>query len=255
MRDVIKGPNLEKSMARIPALVDAIAQHDWRPRSLISHFGKTARDTGLIASKGMGTAAVSMTTRDAATLLMAVGGAHSPAGAKFAVENLRDMRARQVDHQKRAEMPETLAFLRPEMTFGETLTQLIEHAKIIQGWEADYVESEGDWEGGVSIAQKSMELMNERLSPVEAGFNRALRIIFHQPGLAAEIHLGRPWLAYEDRNAFHEFYHTDGDLAQIAHKDILGSIEVGVKTLVALKNAVDTPNPVVKRPSRAEKKG
>lgn len=240
-------------MARIPALVDAIAQHDWRPNSLISHFGKTARDTGLIASKGMGTAAVSMTTRDAATLLMAVGGAHSPAGAKFAVENLRDMRARQVDHQKRREMPDKLGFLRPEMTFGETLVQLIEHAETLQKWEAAYIKSEGGWEGRVSIAQKSMEMMAERLSPVGAGYNRALRIVFYQPGLAAEIHLGRPWLAYEDTNAFHEFYFADRELTQISHKDVFGSIEVGVKTLLALKHAVDTPNTVVKRPSRAER--
>lgn len=239
-------------MARLPALVDAIAVHDWRPKSLIAHFGKTVRDTDLILSKKTGTAAVAMTYADAATLLMAVGGAHSPAGAKAAVEALRDMKPREIDRMKRADLAPELAFLRPNMTFGRTLETLIENAERIEQWERQYLLGEGG-ESGLSAAEFSMLSMTKKMAPLAPGYGKAVRVVFYPPGLAAEIHLGRMWLSLEEDNAFHETYFAAGDLLEVANKDILGTIEVGVPTLVALKRAVDAPNSVVKRPSKAER--
>ncbi len=245
-------------MARLPALVDAIAENDWRPKSLIQHFGKTVREARLILSDKPGIAAADMTYADAATLLMAVGGSHNPAGAEQAVNNLRalDRRAwEEIDRMKREDMPAELAFLRPDMAFTDVLETMIQKADDLVAWEQDYLAGWDPDEKG-SAELRSMEGMVTKaaqgLNPIVPGYAKAVRVVFYQPGLAAEVHLGRSWKRIDEDDAFHEFYVAPAErFDDRVPKDNVGTIEVGTSTLLALKKAVEKPTRVIKRGNRS----
>lgn len=245
-------------MARLPALVDAIAENDWRPKSLIQHFGKTVREAKLILSDKPGIAAADMTYADAATLLMAVGGSHNPAGAEQAVENLRALQRRpwdDIDRMKREDMPADLEFMRSEMAFTGVLETMIEKAEELEIWERAYLAGWDPDEKG-SAELRSMENMVAKathgLAPIVPGYAKALRVVFYQPGLAAEIHLGRSWKRIDEDDAFHEFYVAPLDRFNLRPpKDNIGTIEIGTSTLLALKKAVDRPTRVIKRGTRS----
>lgn len=245
-------------MARLPALVDAIAENDWRPESLIQHFGKTVREAKLILSDKPGIAAADMTYADAATLLMAIGGSHNPAGAEQAVENLRALVRRpweKLDRMKREDMPAELQFLRPDMAFTGVLETMIEKADDLVTWERGYLAGwDPDEEGSAEL--RSMEGIvakaTQGLAPIVPGYAKALRVVFYQPGLAAEIHLGRSWKRIDEDDAFHEFYVAPAGRFDVrVPKDNVGTIEIGTSTLLALKKAVDRPTRVIKRGNRS----
>lgn len=245
-------------MARLPALVDAIAENDWRPKSLMNHFGKTVRESKLILSEKPGIAASDMTYKDAATLLMAIGGSHSPAGAVQAVDNLKALERRpwrEIDRMKREDIPAELEFMRPDTTFSGTLEVMIEKADELAVWEQAYLKGWDPDEPG-SAELRSMEGLvakaTQGLAPVIPGYAKVVRVVFYQPGLAAEIHLGRTWKGIDEDDAFHEFYVAPADrFKDMGPKDNVGTIEVGTATLLALKKAVDRPTKVIKRGHRA----
>ena len=53
-------------MARLPALIEAIARHDRRGQATIAHIARQVRDEGLIRSSKRGVGAAIMTVKDAA---------------------------------------------------------------------------------------------------------------------------------------------------------------------------------------------
>lgn len=235
-------------MARLPALIDAIAEHDGRGRPTVFHIARRVRDAGLIASKTRGAGAAVMTYRDAAVLLMAVNGDINPLGSVAAANALSELRPATPDQtwfMQREDLPEHFDWLREPLGFAETLERLIEHAPELASWEAEYLHVRGDLEGGRTDAEFSIKRSISRLADVPGGFrpglSRPVRVIFYVPGHAAEVHLGWVWEDIVESDAFHEYYvpAPSTDRQKGALYDTLIPIEVGTPTLLALHNAVN----------------
>lgn len=236
-------------MARLPGLVKAIANNDQRPLSLITHFARMLRaNPPMIVSDKAGLAAQHMKVEDAVTLLMAVSGAHNPAGAREAVENLQTLAPRPWDgfDQDGSELRQggDLAFLRTQASFAETLALMIGNAHHLAAFEAKYQKAWDAEKGQPHSAEGfSMERMVRKLDPAtdpyRPSYARIVRVVVYVPGLAAEIHCGRPWKQFDEGGAFHEFYvpppnSKNADL----QRDVMGTIEFGVPTLLALQKLV-----------------
>lgn len=75
-------------MARLPALIDALAAVDGRPRVTIDNVGRAIREAGLIQTTKRGLGAAEMTARDAAYLLIGLYGSDHKAGSVAAAKSL-----------------------------------------------------------------------------------------------------------------------------------------------------------------------
>lgn len=240
-------------MARLPALIDALALHDRRGRPTIAHIARQVRDAGLIASTKRGAGALVMTFAEAATLLLATCGDSSPQGAVAAVHNLRSLVAHPDDPNRdmqREDMPAWMDFLREKVSFAEAVERLIANAPAIAKWHEAYMKDWAQPASGVSEAEFSMQWMVVKSAAANGsfrpGYARALRVVSYVPGLAAEIHLGRVWKRLDEVEAFHEHYapasawggDPDDFTPTMPQTDCLITIEVGLPTLMALHDAV-----------------
>lgn len=80
-------------MARLPALIDALATCDERPRGAIDHVARTLREAGLIQTTKRGRGAAEMTARDAAALVLGLYGlADASPNAIVQVQVLADLK-------------------------------------------------------------------------------------------------------------------------------------------------------------------
>lgn len=240
---------METTLARLPALVDAITAHDPRGRPTIAHIARQVRNAGLIESTKRGAGAAKMTFRDAAILVIGAYGDTNPAGAVEAVERMRAFTPEAPDTHaanKAADLPSHFTWLRDAGGFAETLEKMIERAPGMQPWAEKYVGSCSE-EKGLSEADYSMRRAADRLRLPAIGFTpafaRAVRVVFHQPALAAEIHLGWVWRELEEDDAFHQYYaHPDvwtaDRVAGDVREDNLITMEVGLPSLLALHHAV-----------------
>lgn len=246
-------------MARLPALVKAVADNDRRPLSLITHFARMLRaDEPMIVSDKAGLGAQHMDVKDAVTLLMAVTGAYNPAGAREAVSNLRTLIPRPWDSfdEDGAELRQDgdLEFLHTRASFAETLGLMITNAHRLAAFELDYQKAWDDEKGDPNSAEGfSMERMVRKLDPktdpYRPSYARIVRVVVYAPGLAAEIHCGRPWKQFDEGGTFHEFYAPPPTVEKATERDVLGTIEFGVPTLLAM-NALVAPEPTA--PYRVE---
>lgn len=238
-------------MARLPALIDALAEQDPRGSATIAHIARRVRDAGLIVSNAPGAGAATMTYRDAATLLMAVCGDTSPLGAVAAVERMRTFVPVPSDDttaMQREDLPAHFRWLLKQTGFSATLEEMIARAPDLAEWEAGYLDAwAGD--GAPTAAVWSMERSVARFKDVNQAFRpglaRAVRVVCYVPGRAAEIHLGHLWRDLEESDAFHEYYAMP---APTTHKkaapspsepDALITVEIGTATLLALHKAVN----------------
>lgn len=234
-------------MARLPSLVRAIAEHDRRGEATIAHIARQVRDAGLISSTRRGVGASVMTFTDAATLLLGVCGDSSPQGAVAAVHNLRSLQPLpwdRVDRMKREDLSPSLTFLRDSTGFAGTVEKLIEHAPEIELWRKAYAAKVAQ-QDGLSEAEYSARRVADKLASAvrngTPGYGRLVRVVCYVPGVAAEIHLGSPWLSLGEDDAFHEYYaapERSADEPEIALMDCSITIEVGLPTLMALHDAV-----------------
>ncbi|PIB90496.1 hypothetical protein CSW62_02270 [Caulobacter sp. FWC2] len=237
-------------MARLPGLVRAIAEHDRRGEKTIAHIARQVRDAGLISSTRRGVGASIMAFSDAATLLMGVCGDSSPQGAVAAVHHLRSLQPLpwdRVDRMKREDLAPSLAFLRDTKGFAGTLEKLIEHAPEVERWHGTYAAKASEQEG-LSEAEFSARRVAKKLTSAvkrgTPGYGRLVRIVCYVPGVAAEIHLGNPWLSLGEDDAFHEYYAVPDRAAEDADATLMDcsiTIEVGLPTLLALHEAVVRP--------------
>lgn len=238
-------------MARLPALVKAVAENDRRPHSLLVHFARMLRaDEPMIVSDRAGLGAQQMTVPDAVTLLMAVAGAFYPAGARDAVTNLRTLEPRPWDgfDEDGLELRAggRLGFLEGRSSFAKTLEAMIVNAHRLADFERDYLASwdEEEKRGTSKSAEGySMQRMVRKLSPETdpymPSYARVVRVVVYVPGLAAEIHCGRPWKQFDEGGSFHEFYAPPPKpTAKTDRRDVMGTIEFGVPTLMALHKLV-----------------
>lgn len=237
-------------MARLPALVDALAEVDPRTQASLNHIARLARDAGLITSTKRGAGAANMEYDDAAKLLMAACGDINPLGAVAAAQRLQALEpipADTVRTMQREDLPAHFEWLREPTSFATTLTRLIEHAPQLEVWEKKYQASvsagiiEGVSEAKFSVARAIHRFAQGGFRP---GLSKPVRVIFYAPGVAAEIHLGWVWDDLTETDAFHEYYaspQTAGqvDAADDPNPDVMFPVEIGVRTLLALHHAVN----------------
>jgi hypothetical protein len=243
-------------MARLPALVDAIAAHDRRGRPAIAHIARQVRTAGLISSTKRGAGGAVMAFADAATLLLATCGDSSPHAAVEAVANLRRLRPTYSPNRDRnlaiSDNSPNLQFFGRGWNFYEVVELMIEFAPDIADVVSRYTQlPDQDVFGRLpsSLFSNSVAWAKDlRMStfPVPPAA-RLVRVVVHVPGMLAEVHIGREF-PVNDRPAFHEYYVPEWVLRQRplveppsgeAQSDgCLITIEVGLPTLLALHRAV-----------------
>lgn len=121
-------------MAKLPALVTALAEVDGRERQAVEHIGRTIRERGYIPTGKRGGGAAEMTAREAANLIMALNGADLPKEAPVAIDRFRSLRmwwggtAKELKAQSESfeGQPEPIQAAADCRTFGEALEVLID---------------------------------------------------------------------------------------------------------------------------------
>lgn len=211
-------------MARLPALVEAIAAHDERSETLINQYARVLRENDDIISDRAGLGAALMTVDDATTLLMATLGAATPAAGPQAVAYLRRLRplpAARYDEDQPLDVIHGLPF-------EKALRYCIENAEKIATWAANYKPRvKGDYFEDAPWPEITGDAPRTRM------FNMAV----YNGGTFAELTLGAGRRA---GGLFDHMYTVDGGTG--AHfSSGYGSRGVGLDLLVALKHAVDAP--------------
>lgn len=120
-------------MAKLPALVTALAEVDGRDRKSVEHIGRTIREAGYIPTGKRGSGASEMTAREAANFLIALNGADTPKDGPLAIDRFRSLRQFYGGASKdfRAYVdsfegqPEAMQDVADCRTFGEALESLV----------------------------------------------------------------------------------------------------------------------------------
>jgi hypothetical protein len=120
-------------MAKLPALVDAIAEVDGRDRATIDHVARIIREAGYIPTTKRGSGASEMTAREAANLLLALNGADAPKEGPLAIDRFRSLRQNEtpysgVNCEGFSQLPIAIKNVAEARTFGEALEALIDGA-------------------------------------------------------------------------------------------------------------------------------
>ncbi|WP_281805363.1 hypothetical protein [Methylocystis echinoides] len=120
-------------MAKLPALVDAIAEVDGRDRATIDHVARVIREAGYIPTTKRGSGASEMTAREAANLLLALKGADAPKDGPLAIDRFRSLRQEETPHsgvnyEGFSQLPIAIKNVAEARTFGEALEALIDGA-------------------------------------------------------------------------------------------------------------------------------
>lgn len=116
-------------MARLPQLIDALAEHDGRDRVSLDNLGRAIREAGFITTTGRGSAAAVMSISDAANLLIGAKGSDTPKNAATAVSQFRTFKHRAT--QARYEELGIFEQIDKAETFGEAIEELIAVAPLI----------------------------------------------------------------------------------------------------------------------------
>ena len=138
-------------MAKLPALVSAIAEVDGRERKAIDHVARVIREAGYIPTAGRGGAAANMSPREAANLLIALNGADTPGEAGVAIDRYRSLEQAWSHADDRAAHIEAVNKIVNASTFGQALEDLIEATPSLvlslhQYWRDAYNVSDPDQE-------------------------------------------------------------------------------------------------------------
>lgn len=122
-------------MAKLPALVSALAEVDGRERKAVEHIARTIRERGYITTGKRGGGADEKTPHEAANLLIALNGADTPKEGPIAIDRFRSLRqwaivGRGSPGSKQLERydsyPKPIRDVMDVHTFGEALDALIE---------------------------------------------------------------------------------------------------------------------------------
>lgn len=121
-------------MAKLPALVTALAEVDGRERKAVDHIARTIRERGYITTGKRGGGAAEMTPHEAANLLIALNGADTPKEGPIAIDRFRSLRqffrGSSKDFRERVDSYDSqikpVQDLMDVHTFGEALDALIE---------------------------------------------------------------------------------------------------------------------------------
>lgn len=121
-------------MAKLPALVTALAEIDGRERKTIDYVARTIRERDYITTEKRGSGAADMTIREAINLLIALNAADTPKDAPLAIDRNRSFvqvfagdkgrLQEQIDRIDAATDP--VRHIADARTFGEALERLLE---------------------------------------------------------------------------------------------------------------------------------
>lgn len=110
-------------MARLPALIDTVADLDGRDRGSVASVARAVREAGLISTTNRGRGAADMTSADAAALLLGLFGAD---GASRSVEGAKRLQNLKREAVLDEDIPKLFAAIVGARTFGSALEALIE---------------------------------------------------------------------------------------------------------------------------------
>ena len=123
-------------MARLPALVDALALTDRRGRATVEQMARIMRAAGLIERTKRGRGAGHVGLVDAATMLIGLNGTERLKDAPAAVEAFRNLVP--FDRSKLTNPPSFAACLTDVENFGAAVERLIGAAPSLLDWSIDH---------------------------------------------------------------------------------------------------------------------
>jgi hypothetical protein len=222
-------------MAKLPKLIEALAEVDERPRSTLEYIARTIREGGELPTIKRGSGAADMTVRDAANFL--IGASVAEASPKDAPKLVRLYRALSIQaHTTPAEdgeMKRVATHISKSKTFGDALERLIEASPLILSIFIDFVDAAfGDKKG--AFARKG--LMRGEHARVQVSFIRPAPgvIIRVEQTLLGQSELICEWKCrLESEIAIREFLSSPS-----CKGDASSSRTVGLRTLLKLFIAV-----------------
>jgi hypothetical protein len=121
-------------MAKLPALVSALAEVDGRDRPTIDHIARTIREAGYIPTGKRGVGAAEMDTRAAANLLIALASTETIRDIPTEIDRFRSLRfwhasgaeGSPLSNEDVASLPGPLSELTETTTLGEAMERLVE---------------------------------------------------------------------------------------------------------------------------------
>ena len=129
-------------MAKLPALISALSQHDERDRSTLEHVARTIREEGYIPTTKRGAGASGMTTEAAANLFLALNGCDAPKDASRAIERFRSLRLRERTlHESHHDVLRKIAGAE---NFGIALEYLIGGTSLLTEWLCGFVDADAE---------------------------------------------------------------------------------------------------------------
>jgi hypothetical protein len=112
-------------MAKLPALVSALAECDGRDRATLEHIARVIREAGYIPTTKRGAGAAEMTAREAANLFIGANGCDAPKDAPLAIDRFRSLVMHDAYVRDRTEV-ETFKQIAEASNFGVALEALID---------------------------------------------------------------------------------------------------------------------------------
>lgn len=227
-------------MARLPALIDDLAEHDTRGRATVELIARMIREAGHIQTTGRGRAAAEMTAKDAAALLIGLCTAEAPKDAPKAVElfsTLVPFGQTEEELSLFEIFPNELGKIASSLTFLEALESVISCSEDILRMR----------NRASSYYGRTIFPSSRREFPFETRF--FFSVVFHQPSPRGKI-----IIEWEDEDArsirrFHrQFYHPQyaghikgagSQPGPLVFPDRLIDISVGLKTFIRLKRLLD----------------
>jgi hypothetical protein len=226
-------------VAKLPALVSALASCDDRDLPTLEHIARVIREAGLLPTTKRGSGAADMGPKEAALLLIGANSAASPRGAAEAVRLYRDLTFEPGKNFQDDSMQDTGSwgadFVNQTGTFETALTGLIEHLPKLLSWLNEQLPrrlrapSSGNL---LEVVLKLARVQVEIFRPIPNAEIR-LSVVDPDPRYTSET------LSYFDRLYMRTFELPRNSVLRL--KDTLdrrSSVTFGLKTLAAMNAAV-----------------
>ena len=223
-------------MAKLPALISALAQVDGRERKAVDHIGRTIRERGYITTGKRGHGAAEMTTAEAVNLIIALNGSDSPKEAPIAIDRFRSLLFQPYASVFDANPETHPQFIKDVMavhTFGEALEALVDSVPDVAAsfWRymlEAFPQADPDEDSSVL-----MDFIGPHVFGVEVEFRRySARIIVFSPSMDGVR-----------RNEFEAFFQQDSDRLMAGFygnrtSDRRVNVTIGTRTLFAVWQAL-----------------
>jgi len=241
-------------MAKLPALVSALAEVDGRERKAVEHIARTIRERGYITTGKRGGGADEKTPHEAANLLIALNGGDTPKEGPIAIDRFRSLRqwavigrgspaSKQLDLYE--SYPQPIRDVMDVHTFGEALDALIEGVPDLVAALRSYAH-----EAFCDIDPKILDdrfpsMLRLGIFGLEITFERyAAKIqLYSLYGSERRVEFEANFMQDEDRDA--GFYGKEWPDRRI-------SVTIGMPTLITTWQVLNPGQPLAAIPDRAE---